>query len=171
MSCPFLCARQARGCRSAPLSRLILKQSLQPATEKCTTAQFAECSLYRERPEADAAHDRCPYFEERVVETCLGAPNVRFALPRGSLPGRCHSEQYHYCDVYLSLAHQDEQPAEPHVEEILIPSRLAFTRNHLWIDESGDNTWHIGIDAFLARVLGHVDEIRFGAMTGYRVAS
>ena len=168
MSCPFLRRWQARGCRNAPLSRFIVRQSLHAVSEKCTSAQYAECGLYRENPEPDASPDCCPYFEERTVETCMGAPNVRFSLPQGSLPGRCHSEQYKYCDVYLSLAHQDEQTGVARVEDIPVPSHLAFTRNHLWIDESADNTWHMGIDAFLARVLGRVDEIRFGAMTGYR---
>jgi glycine cleavage system H lipoate-binding protein len=52
------------------------------------------------------------------------------------------------------------------VDEIRVPTTLAFTRNHFWYDESGDGWWHVGIDDFFARLLGEVEQVTFVTMRG-----
>jgi glycine cleavage system H lipoate-binding protein len=47
------------------------------------------------------------------------------------------------------------------VDGIVVPRRLAYAGNHLWLDLREDDTCHIGVDAFLARTLGSVEMVEF----------
>jgi glycine cleavage system H lipoate-binding protein len=38
----------------------------------------------------------------------------------------------------------------------------------MWLDEAPDGTWHVGVDEFLAFVLGRIDEVAFPMRSGLR---
>jgi len=49
----------------------------------------------------------------------------------------------------------------PLVDGIPVPLNLAYAPNHMWLDVGDDGCRHVGIDAFLARIIGNVDAISF----------
>ena len=49
----------------------------------------------------------------------------------------------------------------PLVDGIPVPLNLAYAPNHMWLDVGDDGCRHVGIDAFLARIIGTVDAISF----------
>ena len=42
-----------------------------------------------------------------------------------------------------------------------LSTKLAYSPNHMWLDESEDGSCHVGVDAFFTRVLGNVDKLSF----------
>ena len=45
---------------------------------------------------------------------------------------------------------------------------LGYTSNHLWYDPGAGDTWHVGIDGFLAKVLDKIDAVSFITTSGTR---
>jgi glycine cleavage system H lipoate-binding protein len=65
-----------------------------------------------------------------------------------------------------SSVHGQKNSKEQVVDGIRVPDNLGFTRNHLWIEENTDGVWHIGVDDFFARILGHVDQVSYVTVNG-----
>lgn len=47
------------------------------------------------------------------------------------------------------------------VEGVPVPPHLAYVPNHMWLDVAEDGSCHVGVDAFLTRVIGSIDEVSF----------
>ena len=47
------------------------------------------------------------------------------------------------------------------VDGIHLPSHLAYSTNHMWLDRSAEGLCHIGVDAFLTQLFRHVDALNF----------
>jgi len=65
----------------------------------------------------------------------------------------CTTGGHRYCDLYLSLA-------QPH-GALARPTDLLYAPNHFWLAVEDSGFCHIGIDAFLAEVVGKVDDVTF----------
>lgn len=52
------------------------------------------------------------------------------------------------------------------VEGVLVRKDLLYAANHMWAEVSEDGTVHIGVDAFLAGLLGSIDRITFVTAQG-----
>ena len=169
MNCPFLRDAHVRYCRSSSLRKMIVETPGTAAQDKCLDVSFRECPAFRERPSEDAAGPPCPWLHQSLVQFCAAAP-VRKLIPYSESPtSRCHNEGHRYCELYLSLAHAGaETRAAAHVDGSHMPDWLHYSANHMWLDPGADGAYHIGVDGFVMRVLGHVDRISFATLSGVK---
>jgi glycine cleavage system H lipoate-binding protein len=170
MRCPFLNEAEVSCCQAASVRKPIRITARTAPFDRCSTPSHRECSVYRERlPEEQAAGtERCPFLDTSLVQYCTAASSTKFVPYSDSPTTRCGGESFHYCDLYLSLAHAGNEPGDRSVETIGMPGRLYFAPNHMWLDRTDDGSCHIGIDAFLAKTLGHVERISFVTLSGLR---
>ena len=117
-------------------------------------------------------HDaQCPYLRESLTQYCAATAVSRFIPYSEPLLSRCGNDSYRYCDVYLatakpSAAQAAEGKGDCSVGGIRVPSWLHYSANHMWLDAGKGGSCHLGLDAFLTRVLGTVERITFLRQTG-----
>lgn len=157
MTCPFLKEAQVKYCRSSSVRKLIPLAVGRKAEEKCSSAEFVNCPVYRMNPEESSG--ACPYLRESLMQYCAAAPVMKMVPYSESLLSRCGTEGYRYCELYLGMAHPGVQAEE--VEGIAVPGWLLYSANHMWVDVTEDGTCHAGIDAFLSRTLGTIDRVSY----------
>ncbi|MBI4892320.1 MAG: hypothetical protein HY821_16975, partial [Acidobacteria bacterium] len=162
MQCPFIRDTRALSCRAAGIRKLIPGLALASAG-RCNSPAWADCPYSSAAPDPTAA--ACPFMEESLVQFCSAAPVTRFIPYSEPLLSRCGSDAYRYCDLYLDVV-SASRPALNHSGALHAPHDLLFTPNHWWLDASGDGPCHLGIDAFLARLLGPIDHITFATPHG-----
>jgi glycine cleavage system H lipoate-binding protein len=162
MSCPFLQETLVRSCRAAGVRKLIVGSRNPVNDERCSSARFRECPAFRNVDVASKG-DACPLLEERHVRYC-GAASVPHYVPWSEQAGQCGNTGYRFCDLWLSLAQPHRH--DPEVQGISVPRDLWYSPNHLWLQADGAGVCHIGIDAFLARVMSEVDQISFVTNAG-----
>jgi glycine cleavage system H lipoate-binding protein len=140
--------------------RILIPRSHPASEDRCSTQQFATCPVYRELySAADAPAPPCPLLEESLMQYCSAAAITKFIPYSEALLSRCGNGSYEYCDLYLQLSSAPTYEDEEHT--IPIRDNARYTANHLWIDLSGEGVCHIGIDGFLARMLGPVDSVGY----------
>ena len=166
MTCPFLREAQVKYCRTATVRKLIPLAQTGRTEEKCASAEHRACKVFQSQPpiEDAAAAGPCPYLCESLMQYCAAAPVAKLVPYSESLISRCGNDSYRYCELYYSMAHPGEPAGE--VDGIAMPERLLYTPNHMWLDMSQDGVCHVGIDAFLSRVLGRVDRLTYVQQKG-----
>jgi glycine cleavage system H lipoate-binding protein len=164
MSCPFLQETRVRSCRAAGFRKPIIGSGPPAADERCTSSKFLECPASQGTPAAFADGDRCPLLDERHVRYCSAA-SIPHYVPWSEQAGQCGSG-YKFCELWLSVT-RPIAPGKgvPVVDGIAVPRDLWYSPNHLWLENDG-GACHIGIDAFLARVLSSVDRISYVTVSG-----
>ena len=167
MTCPFLKEAQVKYCRIATVRKLIPLAQTGRTEEKCTSADHRACKVFQSQPPVDgaAAAGPCPYLCESLMQYCAAAPVAKLVPYSESLISRCGNDRYRYCELYFSMAHPTA-PAGEEVDGIAMPDRLLYAPNHMWLDMSEDGVCHVGIDAFLSRVLGRVDRLTYVQQKG-----
>jgi glycine cleavage system H lipoate-binding protein len=158
MACPFLHETHVRYCESATVRKMIPLARVSRAEERCSTADYRSCPVYRTAAE-QAESGTCPYLRESLMQYCGAAPVTKFVPYSESLLSRCGNDSHRYCELYLMMAHP-QVPSEE-VDGIVLPPWLKYAANHTWLDVTGEGTCHAGIDAYLSRVLGSVDRITY----------
>jgi glycine cleavage system H protein len=170
MRCPFLREAQVKSCQASSFRKVIPRAADSGAGELCSSPAHVSCSAVRSHHEGSPSPERCPFLNESLVQYCASAPVPRYVPYSESSISRCGNDTHLYCELYLSLASPSGgSPVETvpggsghtTVDGIDVPTGLRYTRNHLWLDVSPDGTCHVGVDAFMARVLGEVEEITF----------
>jgi glycine cleavage system H lipoate-binding protein len=166
MTCPFLKEAQVKYCRTAAVRKLIPLAQSGRAEEKCTSGEHRTCKVFQTQPpvEEGAAPGPCPYLRESLMQYCGAAPVTKFVPYSESLLSRCGNDRFRYCELYLSMAQPGASGEE--VDGMAIPRRLRYSVNHMWLDVGEDAICHVGIDAFLSRVLGPIDRLTFVQMKG-----
>lgn len=131
--------------------------------EKCSSSSYATCAVYRQRP-GDVTEPVCPHLETSPAQYCSAAAGTR-PIPQTPLRSSCESGCYRYCRVYRgTLESTDEEPTV--VEGIHVPADRRYATSHLWLDLAEDGWCHAGIDGFLARMLGRVEQVTAVASRG-----
>jgi glycine cleavage system H lipoate-binding protein len=168
MTCPFLRETQVKYCQMAGVRKMIPLAGAAgaaglPAAEKCTSAAFTTCGVYREHGLDTGGDGHCPWLRDSLMQYCAAAPVARFVPYSESVLSRCGSEAHRYCEVYLGMAHpgQDEE-----VDGVRMRPWLRYSPNHMWLDVSASGVCHAGIDGFLARLLGEVERISYVWLKG-----
>jgi glycine cleavage system H lipoate-binding protein len=159
MQCPFLKETRVRWCRAAGIRKPIPETQSDDAACRCLDERFRECRWAP--PESRQAQPPCPHLEHDLVQYCEAAPLTRFVPFSEPLLTRCGSDAHKYCDFYLDILRAARPPLRDH--EFAAPEELFYTRNHWWIDLQDEEMCHVGVDAFLARLLGDVE--RAGILT------
>ena len=149
--CPFLREARVRQCRASAYRKMILRTPRPASEERCSSGEYRACPGYRESGSGAALETgSCPFLDESEMQYCAAAPVAKYVPCSEALLHRCGNAQYHYCDLYLALSEAGGDDEAP-VEGIALPGRLRYARNHMWLEAGADETWHVGIDAFLAR--------------------
>ncbi len=171
MQCPFLKEARVKYCDRSAVRKMIRIPG-NVAQETCSSPRYRECAVYQRYPTSSGG-ERCPYLRESPAQYCATASVTRFIPYSESLLSRCTSEAHRYCDMYLAVAHPPA-PEGPGARQdnavggIRAPGRLYYSANHMWLDSGRDSSCHLGIDAFLARILGCVERITFLTEAGVR---
>jgi glycine cleavage system H lipoate-binding protein len=172
MRCPFLREEQVKSCRAAPFRKALARSALRGVDERCTTAGHVGCPVVLQSREAHPAPSRCPFLHESLVQFCAAAPIPTYVPWTESPEVRCCHDGHRFCELYLGMAgasgrgpaRAPEDPAESRtadVEGIAMPGWLFYAPNHLWLDVGDDGLLHLGIDAFLTRLVGSVERLTF----------
>lgn len=159
MQCPFLKETRVRWCRAAGIRKPIPESQSDDAACRCLDERFRACRWVS--LESREAPPPCPHLEHALVQYCEAAPLTRFVPFSEPLLTRCGSDAHKYCDFYLDILRAARPPLRDH--EFVAPEDLYYTRNHWWIDLQDEGLCHVGVDAFLARLLGGVE--RAGILT------
>lgn len=185
MRCPFLKEAEVKFCGSSALGKMIVKTPKASADEKCSTSHYVDCNVYKT---LNLGHDtpRCPAMQEMPVQYCAAAPVQKFIPYSESIVSRCGNDNHRYCELYIAMAHPEKQttpaahaapihngessmqPAllDHSIDEIQGPGGLFYSNNHMWLDVTEEGSCHVGIDGFLAKLLGQVDQVRFVTCKG-----
>ena len=171
MRCAFLREAQVKYCCASAYKKMIVRTPEHASKERCSSPEWSQCPVAREHREEHPSQDHCPFLQESLVQYCSASPVSKFVPYTEAVLSRCGNDNHHYCELYVSLAeppkssreHATGLPGktESWVDGIWVPMNVSYSRNHLWLDVNEDHTYHVGIDGFLARVLGKVDDINF----------
>lgn len=165
MRCPFLHETRARQCGAAPLRKLIASGRTSAIAERCSTPTFVDCSVFQEHGGESLDGASCPFLHESLMHYCGAAPVLRY-VPYSEQSGRCSSDSFHFCELYLAFERAGKRASEPRTGDIQVPADLYYSPNHLWLKPGSGGACHVGIDDFLAAVLGSVDAITFLTLSG-----
>ncbi len=150
MACPFLKEGRALYCHAAPARKLILEGPGASGAGRCASTEYPRCGL---APHDEPGRERCPRLEEVDVQYCAASSPTRLIPVSESELSRCSTGGYRYCDSYLALGGRQAAHAAP--------PDLLYSANHFWMAAEESGLCHIGIDAFLADVVGSVDGVTF----------
>src|SRR5215475_13748639 len=91
MTCPILREAQVKYCQTAALRKLIPIARTGRAEEKCSTGEYANCSVFRAKgsPEGPAGEGPCPFLRESLMQYCAAAPVTKLVPYSESLLSRC----------------------------------------------------------------------------------
>jgi len=181
--CPFLVEVPAQCCRLAPYRKLVPGSDIAKQDQYCSSGAWKSCAWVPQRgaqldggnqatqPLAGPCH-RCPFLDEIPACSCAAAPSSKL-IPRTQLAvSRCRGDSHRYCDFFLDRAcprpsvDTSGRAAPLGTAGIPIAPGVAFAPNHMWLDVGSDGSCHVGVDAFLVRVLGAVDEVTFLSACG-----
>ncbi|OGU32421.1 MAG: hypothetical protein A2X67_14285 [Ignavibacteria bacterium GWA2_55_11] len=177
MRCPLLREAQVKFCRASAYTKLIVRTTDTSNNERCSTEAWSRCLAAKQHKEEHPSVARCPFLQESLVQYCSGAPISKYVPYSDAKIARCTDDRHKYCDVFAELASGEGSPkrtpsgeSDRHVDifhkALEIPDDVWLSPNHLWLSASADGYWHIGIDAFLAGVLGRVDRLGFPTSRG-----
>ena len=154
MPCPFLKEGRARYCHAAPVRKMILDGPGATDGGRCSSPRYVECEL---ATRSGAKQDHCPHLEDIRVQYCGMSPIPKLVPFSESQLSSCTSDNFRYCDSYLHLA-------QPHAAKAA--TSLLYSPNHFWLDAEESGLCHIGVDAFLSEIAGHVDGVTFVTSRG-----
>lgn len=179
MKCPFLRDAKLRSCEASAYRKPILEESTAAVGERCSSVSFAECAAAAARLAAgdeSVQESHCPFLREAHMEYCGAASIPKYVPATNDVLSRCKTDSHLYCELYMTLADPTGErlphirdrrerggiaESTPHVDGVPVPANLSYSRNHMWLDVAPDGYCHVGIDGFLAMVLGEVEKISF----------
>lgn len=177
--CPFLENLSVRFCEVAPSRKLVPSDAINEEKQRCTSMAHADCPFFKEQKrDVNDVTGVCPFFHTTLVSYCSAASDTRFVPSNNDGSSRCNTSAHEYCDIFLQVkgrartsAREDNvAPTESasDMSDIVVPSDLAFSSNHMWMDVGEDGGMHVGVDSFLTRAFGPVDSVRFFSGKGLK---
>jgi glycine cleavage system H lipoate-binding protein len=111
------------------------------------------------------------------VQFCAASPRPTYVPWSDSPDLRCAHDGHRFCELFLAAAGGSARgPALPTgdpkeneasvVDGVPVPGWLYFAANHMWLDAGDDGLCHVGVDAFLTRLVGGVERLAFLAVKG-----
>ena len=170
MRCPFLREEQVKSCQVAPFRKSLARSSATGAGELCTSADHRSCPALRESHEAHPDASRCPFLHESLVQFCAASPRPTYVPWSESPDLRCAHDGHRYCELFLTAGGRSARgPARRRPPLPRRPRRRSSTAcrcragcyyadNHTWLDVGDDGLCHLGVDAFLTRLVGEVEQ-------------
>jgi glycine cleavage system H lipoate-binding protein len=163
MRCPFLREAQVKYCQGSAIKKMIVRTSEDPGDERCSSPDYVNCPSLKQHREDHPLQTRCPFLQESLVQYCAASSVTKYVPYSESSIIRCGNDGHRYCDLYFSMAAPAEVRADQDVlvDGIRLPENLAYTANHMWLDQTDDGTCHIGVDAFLTKLFHRIEAISF----------
>lgn len=172
MRCPFLREASVRYCDASAYRKMIRDGANRLAVDRCSSAAWAECPAAAERSDGQPGAAQCPFLHEAHAEFCGAAGVTKYIPATHDISSRCNSDGHLYCEVYLHHADPMGQrlpqtyrgrvaPPALEADSVPVPQHLWYAPNHMWLDVAEDGYCHVGIDAFLANVIGTAEKISF----------
>lgn len=175
MRCPFLREEQVRSCQAAPFRKSVTRSAARVDMERCSSPEHAGCTVARQSLEAHPSPSRCPFLQESLVQFCAATPLPTY-VPWSSSPElRCGHGGHRYCELFEAASGATAAASAPpgaadaavhDVEGVPMPGWLLYAPNHLWLDPGDDGVCHVGIDAFVARLVGAFEQLAFLTLKG-----
>ena len=164
--CPFLKDTTVRYCQVSPIRKLVPIDAIHEEDQRCLTNKYTSCEAACEHLNGLQELDRCPFLHTAVMSNCSASPAAKPVPKNNSVTSRCNSSAYLYCDTYLKMGNGANGRRKKDIDQLIIegievPMHLAYSMNHMWLDAGEDGVIHVGVDAFLARVLGEVEQVQF----------
>jgi glycine cleavage system H lipoate-binding protein len=177
MRCPFLRDEQVKSCQAAPFRKTLARSAAHGEAERCSSPDHASCPVARHSHEAHPSPSRCPFLQETLVQFCAATPLPAYVPWSSSPEVRCTHDGHRFCELFLAAAgsaargpaQPPADPLEARVEVVAgvpMPGWLFYAENHTWLDPGDDGLWHLGVDAFLAQVMGVVERLAFLTVKG-----
>ena len=167
MRCPFLREAQVKYCQASAIKKMIVRMHNDPVGERCSSNEYNNCPSLKQYHQENSPRSRCPFLQESLVQYCSASSITKYVPYSESSIIRCGNDGHRYCDLFLSVAATNDAGVasktaqETIVDGIHLPVGLAYSTNHMWLDQSDDGICHIGVDAFLTRIFHCVEAINF----------
>jgi glycine cleavage system H lipoate-binding protein len=162
---------------------MIVRTPLGVGIERCSSPDYVNCPAVKQHHEELPNQSHCPFLQESLAQYCSAATVTKYVPYSESLLSRCSNESHRYCELFLAVTRaHDEKPsgveenaatAEKEndssiyeVEGIRMPGDLSYSLNHMWLHVDRDGSYHVGIDAFVAKVLGRVERLSYVTLHG-----
>jgi glycine cleavage system H lipoate-binding protein len=175
MRCPFLREEQVRSCQAAPFRKSVARSAARVDLERCSSPEHAGCPVAQQSREAHPSPSRCPFLQESLVQFCAATP-VPTYVPWSSSPElRCGHGGHRYCELFAVASGSPAALSAPPgaadtgvyvVDDVPMPGWLHYASNHLWLDPGDDGICHVGVDAFVAQLVGAVEQLAFLTLKG-----
>ncbi len=178
MRCPFLREAQVKFCCASEFKKLIVRSQRDESSERCSSPAYVTCPSAKQHIEDLPSQDHCPFLQESLCQYCSASSVVKYVPYSDPTLTRCGTSSHRYCELLMTM--QNPRLLTPHdiiapeidsneddasgywlVDGIQTVGWLFYSTNHMWADVDEEGTCHIGIDAFLAKVLGKVDKLTF----------
>jgi glycine cleavage system H lipoate-binding protein len=182
MRCPFLREAQTKSCRMSAYRKMIVREPGHIDNDRCFTPDHVGCPAFTAHEVEGPGTGQCPYLQEALIQFCGAASVTKYIPYSEAVLSQCGTDSHHYCELFLSIARPDrtsipspdgdasachsDRCQEHLVEGLRVPGWLWYTPNHMWLDVGDNGVVHIGVDAFLAGMLGGVDSISFVTTQG-----
>ena len=175
MRCPFLREEQVKSCQASPFRKSLARSAARADMERCSSPLHVGCSVARQSHEAHPSPSRCPFLQESLVQFCAATPLPQY-VPWSSSPElRCAHGGHRYCELFAAASGASAGLTAPpgagdtrtHLAAgVPMPGWLLYAPNHLWLDPGDDGVCHVGIDAFVAQLVGAVERLAFLTLKG-----
>jgi glycine cleavage system H lipoate-binding protein len=174
MRCPFLREEQVKSCEAAPFRKSVARSATSSAAERCSSPGYATCPVAPPSHETSPSPARCPFLRESLVQFCAATPRPMYVPWSASPELRCAHDGHRFCELFLAAAGARRGPARPVLEDgvvheaagVPMPGWLHYAPNHLWLDPGDDGLCHVGVDAFVAQLLGTIERLAFLTVKG-----
>lgn len=172
MNCPFFKEQRVKFCSLSGYRKMILLDGADTAHEVCSGPSYPRCSLLRRAgrgPDCSASFRPvvCPSLHESLVQYCTAAAFKKFVPASEPRLLRCGRPAYRYCDLYRETVPVGQSdPGAELAPGLNVPVHLGYARNHMWMDQIGPRQCQIGVDSFLAEMVGGVDQLSFLTVAG-----
>jgi glycine cleavage system H lipoate-binding protein len=167
MRCPFLREAQVKYCQGSAIKKMIARMPNETLHERCSSKEYVSCPSLKQHHEEHPQQTRCPFLQESLVQYCSASLVTKYVPYSESSIIRCGNEGHRYCDLFLSLAVPNTLSTSPETAQdalsggIHLPAHLAYSMNHMWLDQAEDGMCHIGVDAFLTQIFQCIDALNF----------
>lgn len=177
MRCPFLREEQVKSCQAAPFRKALARSAARGESERCSSPAYVSCPMLRRSHEDHPNPSRCPFLRESLAQFCAATPRPAYVPWSESPELRCAHDGHRYCETFMAVAGGSPRVRSADrrcggddtvhaVSGVPVPGWLHYSESHFWLDLGDDDICHVGLDAFLAQLVGEIDQLAFVVVKG-----
>jgi glycine cleavage system H lipoate-binding protein len=163
-SCPFLHHSRMLYCNAMPVIRYVPYSDA--VASRCQGEAHHYCDTYLALARPQTAGPGT--LKNGAGPAAAGTPTSGAAESGGNSPGTSAPRQGSGSRSVPRTTDDSLIPPLPPDYSVLLEPDLHYSPNHMWLDARPDGTCIVGLDAFLARLLGRIDAVTFVTARGVR---